>query len=105
MTSVRFWVGKDGPYGFEMKGHSTLDCDDAEGKLVCASISSAVYMAANTVTEIIGDEAEVEVEDGFMRFKVINPSPATVTVLSGLELHLKELSSDYKENLRIITEV
>ncbi len=105
MTSVRFWVKNNDPYGFEMNGHSTSDCDDTEGKFVCASISSAAYMAANTVTDVIGDKAEVEVQDGYMRLTVNNPSQKTVAVLSGLKLHLEALASDFKGKIRIITEV
>ncbi|MBR6532868.1 MAG: ribosomal-processing cysteine protease Prp [Clostridia bacterium] len=100
MTSVKFLADKDS-YGFEISGHSSCDCDDEFGKIVCAAVSSAAYMAANTVTEIIGDKADIEVDDGKMLFVCKNPSDATVKVLLGLKLHLTALSEDYSNNLKI----
>ncbi len=105
MTSVKFLSGPKGLCGFEMKGHSSVNCDDAEGKLVCSAVSSAAYMAANTVTEIIKDKHKVEERDGFMLLEVPEPSEASVLVLKGLKLHLTELSKQYSKRIRIITEV
>ena len=95
MTNVKFFADKVGLYGFSISGHSSFNCDDETGKIVCAAVSSAAYMAANTVTEIIGDKAAAEVSDAFIDFKVENPSDATRQVLSGLKLHLSELSGQY----------
>lgn len=105
MTTVKFLNDRNGLKGFEIVGHSTTDCDDTEGKLVCAAISSAALMAANTVTDIIGDRAQARAEDGNMSFKVENPCKASSAVLAGLKLHLNELSAQYPQKIRIITEV
>ena len=105
MTSVKF-LSKDGSlYGFEIKGHSSSDCDDFEGKIVCAAVSSAAYMTANTITEIIGSECDIMVDDALMRVRVINPDEKTATVLDGLKLHLTELSKQYSKRIKITTEV
>ncbi|MBQ3057470.1 MAG: ribosomal-processing cysteine protease Prp [Clostridia bacterium] len=101
MTSVKFLADKK-LYGFEISGHSTVNCDDEVGKTVCAAVSSAAYMAANTITEIIGDKAKATVSDGEMYFKVKNPSDATIKVLKGLKLHLTELSMQYSNNIKIL---
>ncbi len=100
MTSVKFLADKD-LYGFEISGHSSFDCEDEVGKIVCAAVSSAAYMAANTVTEIIGDKADATVDDAKMVFVCKNPSDATVKVLLGLKLHLTELADQYSNNLKI----
>ena len=100
MTSVKFLADKD-LYGFEISGHSSGDGDDEIGKIVCSAISSAAYMAANTITEIIGDKADIEIDDAVMRVKVKNPSRDTVVVLEGLKLHLTELSDQYSNNIKI----
>ncbi len=105
MTTVSFFAANGGITGFEISGHSTQGCDDIEGKLLCSAVSSAAYMAANTITDVIGDSAEIKVEDGYMRLECKALSAASQKVLAGLKLHLKELSLDYKNNLRIITEV
>ena len=101
MTSVKF-LADEKLYGFEISGHSTVSCDDEVGKTVCAAVSSAAYMTANTITEIIGDKAEAKVSDGEMLFKVLNPSDASLKVLSGLRLHLTELSMQYSNNIKIL---
>lgn len=101
MTRVRFSADGKGLYGFEISGHSSKDGDDEIGKIVCAAVSSAAYMAANTVTDIIGDKAEIFVDDAVMRFYVKNPSDCTVKVLEGLRLHLTELSEQYGSNITI----
>ena len=101
MTRVRFLADEKGLHGFEISGHSSEDGDDEIGKIVCAAVSSAAYMAANTVTDIIGDKAEIFLDDAVMRFYVKNPSDCTVKVLEGLRLHLTELSEQYGSNITI----
>ncbi len=101
MTSVKFLADKTGIYGFSISGHSSSDCDDEVGKIVCAAVSSAAYMTANTITDIIGDKAEIVVNDAEMILKCKNPSSETKKVLLGLELHLKSLSDDYSNKIRI----
>ncbi len=96
MTKVKFFADSKGLYGFEISGHSTDSSDDTEGKLVCSAISSAAYMAANTVSEIIGDTVLADVSDGFMRITVQNISDSSRKVLSGFKLHISELSKQYK---------
>lgn len=99
MTKARFWEN-----GFSVTGHSTRDADDDEGRLVCSAVSSAAFMAANTITEVIGDSAEISVKDGEMSLSVKAPSDKTKAVLAGLKLHLSELSEQYGKRLNI-TEV
>ena len=101
MTRVKFLADKK-LFGFEISGHSTVNCDDEVGKTVCAAVSSAAYMTANTITEIVGDKADAKVSDGEMYFAVSNPSDAAVMVLEGLRLHLTELSMQYSNNIKIL---
>ena len=105
MTRVKFLSKNESLYGFEIKGHSSVDCNDDEGKIVGAAVSSAAYMTANTITEIIGDECEIDVSDALMCVKVINVSQKTTAVLEGLKLHLTELSKQYSKRIKITTEV
>ncbi len=105
MTRVKFLSKSESLYGFEIKGHSSDNCDDFEGKIVCSAVSSAAYMTANTITEIVGDECDITVDDALMRVKVIAPSDKTVAVLKGLKLHLTELSKQYSNRIKITTEV
>ncbi|MBR7132971.1 MAG: ribosomal-processing cysteine protease Prp [Clostridia bacterium] len=101
MTGVKFLADAKRIYGFEISGHCSRDGDDEVGKLVCSAVSSAAYMAANTITEIIGDAADAEVSEAKMYFTVKKPSEASVKVLEGLKLHLISLSNQYSNNIKI----
>ena len=102
MTKVKFYADKIGLIGFEISGHSSFDCDDVNGKIVCSAVSSAAYMAANTIEEIVGDKCEAVVDDALMRVKVLNPSDTSRKVLKGLKLHLTELSKQYSDRIVIM---
>lgn len=104
MTNASFLVKNGELYGFHLEGHSTNDAGDDEGRALCAAVSSAAYMAANTITEIAGDTAAVEIGEGTMSFEVSSPSDKTKVILEGLRLHLRELSKQYGTRLNI-TEV
>ena len=86
--------------GFEMKGHSGYAEEGSD--IVCASVSSAAYMAANTITEIIGVPADISVDDGYMMMKLTSQSALKAQdILRGLELHLSELSQQYQINITV----
>ncbi len=105
MTRVKFLSNSESLCGFEISGHSSDSCDDIEGKIVCSAISSAGYLAANTIIEIIGDECDAAVDEAKMLVRVNAPSQETITVLKGLKLHLTELSKQYSKRIKITTEV
>ena len=102
MTKVKFYADKIGLIGFEISGHSSFDCDDINGKIVCSAVSSAAYMAANTIEEIIGDKCEAVVDDALMSIEIQNPSDTSRKVLEGLKLHLTELSKQYSDRIVIM---
>ncbi len=92
-------------YGFSVSGHSSVDCDDEEGKILCSAVSSAAYMAANTISEIIGDNIDATVDDALMVIKVKNPSAGSVAVLKGFKLHIEQLCLQYNDRISILSEV
>ncbi len=101
MTSVKFLTDDKSLFGFEISGHSSTDCDDEVGKIVCSAVSSAAYLTANTIIEIIGDKVDAFVDDALMKIKVTNPSKETVNLLKGLKIHFEELSNQYSNNIKI----
>lgn len=105
MTSVKFFTNLGTLCGFEIKGHSSKNCDDQNGKIVCAAVSSAAYLTANTIIEVIKAEADVKVDDALMTIKVDNPSGEVQTVLSGFKLHIEQLAEQYSKNIKIYSEV
>ncbi len=100
MIRVKFLIGNKQLTGFEIKGHAMFA--ESGSDVVCAAVSSAAFMAANTITEIIGAKADASAEDGLMRVSLNQSDEQTETVLRGLELHLTELSKQYPENIKII---
>ncbi len=105
MTEIKFFADKSKLYGFSVSGHSSKTCDDTEGKILCSAISSASYMAANTISEIIGDRVEAELDDGFMEIRVNNPSDKTQAVLLGYKLHMEQLCLQFSDRISILSEV
>ena len=100
MTKVRLFTN-----GFSVKGHCSADVNDENGRLVCAAVSSAVYMTVNTITDVVGDKADIIERDGEMTVKVANISPASKTVLKGFEIHILQLSAQYKDCIKVYSEV
>ncbi len=99
-------VVKLSPKGFNLKGHSTADANDEIGKLVCAFISSAAYLTVNTITDVIGDNPEIlEESDGKMILKLKSVSKESENLLKGFELHMLQLSEQYPDCVKVISEV
>ncbi len=105
MTKVSFYFEGELLIGFGINGHSTKDASDEEGRLVCSAVSSAAFMAANTITEIVGAKAEISVSDGEMLLKVKNEFEGSLPILSGFMLHITELSKQYPDYIVLTTEV
>ena len=101
MTSVKFFADKRGLNGFEISGHSSNGCDDFDGKIVCAAVSSAAYMAVNTISEVVGDKVEAFVDEAIMVVKCEKPTVESRIVLNGLKLHFTQLAESYSNNIKI----
>ncbi len=95
MVNATFYIEDGYLRGFEISGHSGYGEEGSD--IICASVSSAAYMAANTVTEIAGAKADITVEDGYFKFILSDKSDSVQTVLKGLKLHVTALADDYSE--------
>lgn len=97
MIRIRFTQGRDGMLsGFCVHGHAGFA--ESGQDIVCAAVSSAVYMAANTVTEILGLSPEISQRDGTLSLSLSeSEAPAAQTELSGLQLHLQSLCEQYPD--------
>ena len=87
---------------FTVSGHS--GSAEAGRDIVCAAVSSAAFMAANTITEILGVDASAEADDGYMNVGFVN-SEAAADIVRGLRLHLEQLSRQYPQFVKVTTEV
>ena len=101
MTTVTFLLRGGQLAGFDISGHTGLA--SAGNDILCAAISSAAYLAANTITDVIGVRAETAVADG--KLSLLVPSGEEFKcrdMLKGLELHLRQLRQQYPKRIRII---
>lgn len=91
--------------GFDVQGHSGSAVSGQD--IVCAAVSSAVYMAANTLTEVSGCKADIHEADGLLTFAVCEADTQKAQeALSGLHIHLQGLVAQYPQFIKIqLTEV
>ena len=103
MIKAKFFHSNGVPTGFDLSGHAGYGISGED--IVCASVSSAAYMVANTITEIMGVEADITVdENGAMSLKVSGEDAnRTEDILLGFRLHISELSKQYPKNVTITT--
>ncbi|MBR5135277.1 MAG: ribosomal-processing cysteine protease Prp [Clostridia bacterium] len=100
-------MSKDTIVGFAINGHDTPDADSGVS-LVCAAVSSAVYMTVNAVTDVCGvDPLVLETGDGLMTLRLRREDAEVCQILlKGLKLHLESLAADYNTIITVtITEV
>ena len=100
MITVRFF-GDSPIFGFHITGHSDMNPEGPE--ILCAAVSSVAYMVANTVTEIIGLDPALYVEDGDMYLKLQTESEALRCreLFDGMRLHLSSLEEQYHDYIKL----
>ena len=103
MIKVKFFHSKDdAPLGFAISGHSGYA--EAGADIVCSAVSSASYLVANTIIEIMKIDACTDVSDGMMKITIPKDcATKTKDILLGFELHIKELTEQYPKNVTITT--
>ena len=102
MTRVTFFSRGGSLTGFELSGHSTADASDEAGRLVCSAVSSAAFLTANTLTEVVGAKAEIRQEESFLSLSLADRIPESQVTLRGFRLHMTELAGQYPNNIQLI---
>ena len=87
--------------GFSVVGHAGMA--EAGSDILCAAVSSAAYMTANTVLEILHiAPISLRVEEGEMLFRVSETDARPCQSLcAGFKLHLLGLEEQYDGYLRV----
>lgn len=101
MVRATFFEGSK--KGFEIEGHANSGAYGSD--IVCAAVSSAALMAANTVTEILSIDADAQMSEGYLKFTFSSDDRAAKAIMDGLLLHLTELQKEYPKKIKVITEV
>lgn len=84
--------------GFRISGHN----GNAGQDIVCAAVSSAAYMTANTITDVIQANATVSVEDGYMLVRVLPKDAKNCRIIfAGFKLHMLGLEEQYPQNINV----
>lgn len=99
MITVKVFISGDTYNGFKVSGHSGYD--DSGKDIVCASVSSAVQLTANGITECAQSKADIHIVDGDISLTVIDANEKTDLLIGSFVLHIKELSKDFKNYLNI----
>ena len=85
--------------GFRVTGHAGLA--DLGFDVCCASVSSAVMMTANTITEAFKMEADVEVGENEIRLDMKDPDENADKILMGLLIHLYNLKDEFPGHIKL----
>ena len=100
MIRAEFFSKGGMPVGFRVSGHS--GASEAGTDIVCAAVSSAAYMTANTVTDVIHVPAEASVSGGAMVLRIPEKDAAACgALLRGFRLHMSALQKQYPENITL----
>ena len=102
MIQIKFYSRDPFITGFEISGHCSENYEDTQGKLICSAVSSAVYLTANTLIEILKLDVKHEISDGVMIINVLNfETSECQAALNGLKLHLFGLRQQYPKQIKI----
>ena len=103
MIRVSFKAAHGNLCGFRITGHGGGEMGQ---DIVCAAVSSAAYMTANTITDILCATADITVDDGLMDVTVTDRIDACQSILGGFRLHLQALEEQYPKRVHLMnTEV
>jgi len=101
MITAEFFKRNGKLCGFCIKGHAGFA--DSGEDIACASVSSAVQLVANTITECFKIKADVDVFGNKIQLVMPHSDENAEKVLDGLYLHLTLISEDYEGTLKITT--
>lgn len=100
MITAEFYTASGMISGFVVSGHSGYS--ESGSDIICAAVSSAVLMAANTLTDVLGIAADAAVnDDGFLCLRLQDDPAEAQSVLKGLKLHLEGLAREYPKNIKV----
>lgn len=85
--------------GVKISGHA--DFAEFGQDIVCASVTSAVQLTANAITEILGAPATVEAGENTIVIQLTGQHPQAEQFLAALHLHLDILAQEYTDYIRL----
>ena len=102
MIRAAFWEQTGRIRRFEIAGHAGWA--DAGEDILCAAVSSAVQLAANTVTDAACLPAAVAVRENTITVSLSDdPSGFADLIFRGLRTHLIQLAEDFPGTIQVET--
>lgn len=102
MINVNFLTTEQGLLvGFDIHGHAGYD--EHGHDVICAAVSSAAFLAVNTISDVIKVPVDASVNDFGAMYLKINENNASLCndILLGLKLHLINLEEQYPQNITV----
>ncbi len=94
MITANFFKNADNKFlGFQISGHAMQD--EFGEDIACASVSSAVMLTCNTITEAFKSNAKVSVEENEVMLKLVDSDDSAEKVLLGFLTHMYILSDEF----------
>lgn len=85
---------------FSLRGHAGYD--EFGRDIACASVTSAVQLTANAITEVLKVQAEVRALDNQIRLKLPKNCPQEAfAFMDALLLHLEILAEDFEGTIKV----
>lgn len=100
MIEAEFFRHGDAWRGFHVTGHAGFA--DYGNDVACASVSSALQMTANAITEILHVKAQVDVAENDITLLLSDPENREAqNFIEAFRLHLSLLMEDYENTIQI----
>lgn len=99
MIVAEFFKKSDEIKGFKINGHAGYE--DYGKDIACASVSSAIQMASNAITDVFGFEAEISANNNTVFLKTNSSDIILQKLYKALIIQLELLSQDFNETIKI----
>lgn len=103
MIKAEFLRYDGGLVGFSVTGHA--GAGEYGHDIVCSAVTSAVMLTANTITDFLFTEADVQIGRNKVLFVLKNPDSATAIaskqVIASFRKHLEIIANDEKGTIQI----
>lgn len=101
MTEIIFFTDGDLLTGFSMQGHTNF-AENGED-IICAALSSAAYMAVNTITDVLFIEPVLlNHAEALMQLQLSSKDAnEAAVILNGFKLHIENLAEQYSDYIKI----
>lgn len=100
MILAEFFKRNSEYIGFQISGHAGYDVVGMD--IACASVSSAVQLTANTITDFMKIKADVDVVPDKIKLNINEDcSRMGSIIIESLKFHLELISQQFKETIRI----